>query len=135
MRLAQGSSDRNHINDWARRFSYVPGQRAGADWNFETPNMVPSSMIPSLVQMPEAMKRELYEYPSRISTVAEAERAQKLRMQASEADHDRVFGRSASRVAEVGRLLRYGGEYPGLAKSFRAHQRQDPWSQQVVFAF
>ena len=48
------------------------------------------------------MKRELYEYPSRISTVAEAERAQKLRMQASEADHDRVSGRSTSRVIEGG---------------------------------
>ncbi|MQW89288.1 type VI secretion system tip protein TssI/VgrG, partial [Sinorhizobium saheli] len=103
VRLAQGSSDRNHINDWGRRFSYVPGQRAGADWNFETPRMVPGNATPSLVQMPDAMKRELYEYPARISTVAEAERAQKLRAQASEADHDRVFGRSTSRVIEVGR--------------------------------
>ncbi|AJD39838.1 type VI secretion system Rhs element Vgr family protein [Rhizobium gallicum bv. gallicum R602sp] len=103
VRLAQGSSDRNHINDWSRRYSYVPGQRAGADWNFETPRMVPGTMTPSLVQMPEAVKRELYEYPARISTVAEAERAEKLRMQASEADHDRVFGASTSRVIETGR--------------------------------
>jgi type VI secretion system secreted protein VgrG len=103
VRLAQGSSDRNHISDWSRRYSYVPGQRAGADWNFETPRMVPGTMTPSLVQMPEAAKRELYEYPARISTVAEAERAEKLRMQASEADHDRVFGASTSRVLEVGR--------------------------------
>ncbi len=103
VRLAQGSSDRNHINDWARRFSYVPGQRAGADWNFETPSMVPGTMTPSLVQMPDATKRELYEYPSRIKTVAEAERAQKLRTQATEADHDRVFGASTSRILEAGR--------------------------------
>ncbi|MFK0204720.1 type VI secretion system tip protein TssI/VgrG [Agrobacterium sp. NPDC090283] len=103
VRLAQGSSDRNHINDWARSFSYVPGQRAGADWNFETPSMVPGTMTPSLVQMPDATKRELYEYPSRIKTVAEAERAQKLRTQATEADHDRVFGGSTSRILEAGR--------------------------------
>ncbi|SCX34668.1 type VI secretion system tip protein TssI/VgrG [Agrobacterium rosae] len=103
VRLAQGSSDRNHINDWARRFSYVSGQRAGADWNFETPSMVPGTMTPSLVQMPDANKRELYEYPSRIKTVAEAERAQKLRTQATEADHDRVFGGSTSRILEAGR--------------------------------
>ncbi|KAA3509185.1 type VI secretion system tip protein TssI/VgrG (plasmid) [Agrobacterium rosae] len=103
VRLAQGSSDRNHINDWARRFSYVPGQRAGADWNFETPSMVPGTMTPSLVQMPDATKRELYEYPSRIKTVEEAERAQKLRVQATEADHDRVFGASTSRILEAGR--------------------------------
>ncbi len=103
VRLAQGSSDRNHITDWLRQYSYVPGQRAGADWNFETPNLVPSSMTPSLVQLPEAMKRELYEYPARIGSVAEAERAQKLRMQASEADFDRVSGASTSRVLEAGR--------------------------------
>jgi type VI secretion system secreted protein VgrG len=103
VRLAQGSSDRNHINDWARRFSYVPGQRAGADWNFETPGMVPGTMTPSLVQMPDATKRELYEYPARIRTVEEAERAQKLRTQAIEADHDRVFGSSTTRILEAGR--------------------------------
>ncbi len=103
VRLAQGSSDRNHINDWARRFSYVSGQRAGADWNFETPGMVPGTMTPSLVQMPDATKRELYEYPARIKTVEEAERAQKLRTQSIEADHDRVFGSSTSRILEAGR--------------------------------
>ncbi|MCL6654809.1 type VI secretion protein VgrG [Agrobacterium rubi] len=103
VRLAQGSSDRNHINEWARRFSYVPGQRAGADWNFETPSMVPGTMTPSLVQMPDATKRELYEYPARIKTVEEAERAQKLRAQSIEADHDRVFGGSTSRILEAGR--------------------------------
>ncbi|GAC1043778.1 type VI secretion system tip protein TssI/VgrG [Rhizobium sp. No.120] len=103
VRLAQGSTDRNHISDWTKHYAYVPGQRAGADWNFETPQMVPGTTTPSLVQMPDAMKRELYEYPARISSVAEAERAQKLRMQASEADHNRVVGRSSSRVLEAGR--------------------------------
>ncbi|MDO1583079.1 type VI secretion system tip protein TssI/VgrG [Rhizobium oryzicola] len=103
VRLAQGSSDRNHINEWQRRFSYVPGQRAGADWNFETPSMVPGTMTPSLIQMPDAIKRELYEYPARISSVEEAERAEKLRVQATEADHERVTGGSTSRILEAGR--------------------------------
>lgn len=103
VRLAQGSTDRNHINEWMRTYAYVPGQRTGADWNFETPHMVPANTTPSLVQMPDAMKRELYDYPARISSPAEAERAQKLRMQASEADHNHVFGRSSSRILEAGR--------------------------------
>jgi len=103
VRLAQGSTDRNHINEWMRTYAYVPGQRTGADWNFETPNMVPANTTPSLVQMPDAMKRELYDYPARISSPAEAERAQKLRVQASEADHNHVFGRSSSRILEAGR--------------------------------
>ncbi|TIX90811.1 type VI secretion system tip protein TssI/VgrG [Rhizobium sp. P44RR-XXIV] len=103
VRLAQGSTDRNHINEWMRTYAYVPGQRTGADWNFETPNMVPANTTPSLVQMPDAMKRELYDYPARISSPSEAERAQKLRMQASEADHNHVFGGSTSRILEAGR--------------------------------
>ncbi|WP_271023043.1 type VI secretion system tip protein TssI/VgrG [Rhizobium sp. RCAM05973] len=103
VRLAQGSTDRNHINEWMRHYAYIPGQRAGADWNFETPQIVPGTTTPSLVQMPGAMKRELYEYPARIASVSEAERAEKLRMQASEADHNRVVGRSTSRILEAGR--------------------------------
>jgi type VI secretion system secreted protein VgrG len=103
VRLAQGSTDRNHINEWMRTYAYVPGQRTGADWNFETPQMVPANTTPSLVQMPDAMKRELYDYPARISSPTEAERALKLRMQASEADHNHVFGRSSSRILEAGR--------------------------------
>ncbi|MFD1745018.1 type VI secretion system tip protein TssI/VgrG, partial [Rhizobium helianthi] len=103
VRLAQGSSDRNHINEWQRHFAYVPGKRTGGDWNFETPSMVPRAETPSLIQMPDAIKRELYEYPARISSVAEAERAEKLRVQATEADHERVHGGSTSRILEAGR--------------------------------
>ncbi|WP_234889892.1 type VI secretion system tip protein TssI/VgrG (plasmid) [Agrobacterium vitis] len=103
VRLAQGSSDRNHINEWMRQFSYVPGQRAGADWNFETPSTVPLNVTPSLIQMPGAKQRELYEYPARISDVKEAEVAETFRMQAVEADHERVTGQSNVRFLEPGR--------------------------------
>ncbi|BCH68006.1 type VI secretion system tip protein VgrG [Agrobacterium vitis] len=103
VRLAQGSSDRNHINEWMRQFSYIPGQRAGADWNFETPSTVPLNVTPSLIQMPGAAKRELYEYPASISDVKEAEVAETFRMQAVEADHERVTGQSNVRFLEAGR--------------------------------
>ncbi|ACM40164.1 MULTISPECIES: type VI secretion system tip protein TssI/VgrG [Rhizobium/Agrobacterium group] len=103
VRLAQGSSDRNHINEWMRQFSYVPGQRAGADWNFETPSTVPLNVTPSLIQMPGAKQRELYEYPARISDIKEAEVAETFRTQATEADHERVTGQSNVRFLEAGR--------------------------------
>lgn len=103
VRLAHGSSDRNHITEWTRRFAFTPGSRSGADWNFETPKIVPGTTTPSLVQMPGSAKLELYEYPARISSVEAAERAEKLRVQSNEADHDHVFGSATSRVIEVGR--------------------------------
>ncbi|MDQ0458079.1 type VI secretion system tip protein TssI/VgrG [Rhizobium paknamense] len=103
VRIAQGSSDRNHITEWMRRFRYIPGRRVDADWNFETPGTVPRSTTPSMVQMPGSTARELYEYPARISDHPEAERAGKLRAQASEADHERVTGSSTVRILEPGR--------------------------------
>ncbi len=103
VRLAQGSSDRNHITEWMREFSFIPGQRAGADWNFETPGTVPLKSTPSLIQMPGAKQRELYEYPARIADDQEGDRAETFRMQAEEADHEKVTGQSTVRVLEAGR--------------------------------
>ncbi|GAB1584249.1 hypothetical protein PPNSA23_41920 [Phyllobacterium phragmitis] len=103
VRLTQGSSDCNHITAWRRHYTYIPGQRAGADWNFETPKIIPGTSMPSLVKLPEMAKRELYEFPARALSVEAAERAEKLRMLASEADHERVFGESTSRILEAGR--------------------------------
>jgi type VI secretion system secreted protein VgrG len=36
VRFAMGSADRNHVTQFEKRFRYLPGRRAGADWNFET---------------------------------------------------------------------------------------------------
>ncbi|MVA72654.1 type VI secretion system tip protein VgrG [Agrobacterium vitis] len=103
VRIAQGSSDRNHITEWMRRFSYVPGQRVDADWNFETPNFIPRSQTPSLVELSGNAKRELYNYPARAADYTEMERVGKLRAQATQADHERVKGQSTVRVLEPGR--------------------------------
>lgn len=103
VRIAQGSSDRNHITEWMRRFSYVPGQRVDADWNFETPNFIPRSQTPSLVELSGNAKRELYNYPARAADYTEMERVGKLRAQATQADHERIKGQSTVRVLEPGR--------------------------------
>ena len=103
VRIAQGSSDRNHIREWSRQYSYVPGARAGGDFNFETPRVDVRATTPSLVSLPDNNKRELFEYPARAATIEAAERQKKLRMQAAEADHDRVSGQSNVRILEAGR--------------------------------
>jgi type VI secretion system secreted protein VgrG len=105
VRLAQGSTDRNHIREWTKRLTYVPGQRTGADWNHMTPRIIPINATPSLVSLPGNAKREIYEYPAKAATMQEAERTQKLRMQATEADHVRISGRSNVRVLEAGRRI------------------------------
>lgn len=103
VRLARGSSDRNHITEWMRRFSYVPGKRTGADWNYKTFGTIPMDSTPSLVELPDNHRREVFEWPARAMNHGEAEEAERLRSQASEADHERVSGASAVRFLEAGR--------------------------------
>jgi type VI secretion system secreted protein VgrG len=103
VRIAQGSSDRNHITEWMRSFQFIPGKRVDADWHFESPNAIPIYQTPSLVKMPGSVKRELYNFPARVGDFKEAERVGKLRAQATETDHERVTGQSTVRVLEAGR--------------------------------
>ena len=53
VRFAMGSADRNHVSKFEKRFRYLPGKRAGRDWNVETPSLTPSGQTPSLVKLPK----------------------------------------------------------------------------------
>ncbi|MFS4439691.1 type VI secretion system Vgr family protein, partial [Paracoccaceae bacterium GXU_MW_L88] len=113
VRFAHGSTDRNHINRFETTFRYIPGSHAGADWNFETPGLVPGGNVPSLVKLPKNGNYERFEYPvlpgygsgGRASEGIEdgaVERVARLRMQAQEAEHARVEGASNVRTLAVG---------------------------------
>ena len=52
-----------HNSKFEKRVRYLPGKRAGRDWNFETPNLVPGDETPSLVMLPKNDGYELCEYP------------------------------------------------------------------------
>jgi type VI secretion system secreted protein VgrG len=105
VRYAAGSTDRDHVSSWNRHFAFTPGQRAGRDWNFETPTTVPESAAPSLVKLPRNGAYELYEYPARALDNAASEAATKLRMQAVEADHERIEAASTTRHLAPGAKL------------------------------
>jgi type VI secretion system secreted protein VgrG len=104
-RFSFGSSDRNHVSSWRRRFTFTPGQRAGRDWNFETPGTVPEAGTPSTVKLPRNGAYELYEYPTRALDTSGNERALKLRMQSVESDHEAVQGTSTVRTLAPGAKL------------------------------
>ncbi|WAJ27165.1 type VI secretion system Vgr family protein [Antarcticirhabdus aurantiaca] len=105
VRFAAGSTDRDHVSSWNRHFAFTPGRRAGRDWNFETPTTVPESAAPSLVKLPRNGAYELYEYPARALDNAASEAATKLRMQAVEADHERIEAASTTRNLAPGAKL------------------------------
>ena len=102
LRMARGSTDRNHINGFERTFHFIPSQRAGRDWNFETPGREPDGQAASNVRGQVqggagGAKYELYEYPGRFMDNAAGEGALRQRMQAAETDHNEVAGQSRVR--------------------------------------
>jgi type VI secretion system secreted protein VgrG len=116
VRFAMGSSDRNHVTKFEKTFRYLPGKRAGGDWNFLTPSLVPGGSTPSLVKLPKNDAYELYQYPSLAGYGANSasegidgdavERQSKLRMMSSEADHERIGGASTVRTLSPGRRFK-----------------------------
>jgi type VI secretion system secreted protein VgrG len=68
VRLSLGSSDRNHLNQWRKRYLYTPGKRAASDWNFETPSDAQRGDTPSKVKLPKNGSYELYERASPTAT-------------------------------------------------------------------
>lgn len=112
-RYAAGSTDRNHVTSWKRRFAFTPGKRSGRDWNFETPGTVPGATTPSQVNLPRNGTYELYEYPSRALDTGSNERAGRLRMQSVEADHEGIESQSSVRTLKPGaRLTPYDVAHP-----------------------
>ncbi len=116
IRFAMGSTDRNHISKFEKRFRFVPGKRSGADWNLLTPGGVPAGETPSLIKLPKNEAYDLYEYPmiggygtgsaSQAISNARVEQQSKLRMQAAEADHERIEGHSNVRTLAPARRFK-----------------------------
>jgi type VI secretion system secreted protein VgrG len=116
IRFAMGSSDRNHINKFEKRFRFVPGKRSAADWNFLTPGGPAEGNTPSLVKLPKNEDYDLYEYPMiggyGTESASEAidnkrvEAQSRLRMQAAEVEHERIEGLSNVRTLAPARRFK-----------------------------
>ena len=125
LRMARGSTDRNHIFAFDRTFHFIPSQRAGRDWNFETPGRAPDGQSSSTVRGQVqggagGAKYELYEYPGRFMDNSGGEGAMRNRMQAAETDHDQVTGQSRVRsLTPARRFTPY--EVPHPERVHQAH--------------
>ena len=112
VRFSMGSTDRNSISSFTKTFSFIPGTRSAADWNFLTPNGVPRGVWPSQTELPGNGELNLREYPiiggygvsaaSEGIDITAVEEQSRLRMQAAEAEHNKVEGRSNVRTLAPG---------------------------------
>lgn len=103
VRISNLGANANDIKTWHQHFNYVPNACSAADWNFEKPKNVVQAVTPTLISLNRNRKSELFEYPARVSTIEEAELSGKLRMQATEADYERIEASSYVRTLEAGR--------------------------------
>ena len=114
VRYSLGSADRNRIDRFVRTYAMRAGARAGRDWNFLTPSHTPEGTTPTLHALPRNGPLELFEYPSMGGwgpeggasdgiDAARVEARSRLRMQATEADHERVEGGGDVRSLAPGR--------------------------------
>lgn len=143
IRYSPGSSDSHHIAKIERRLAFVPGRRAGADWNFKTPGQAPQAETPGLVKLPRNDAAEIYEYPAldgygpgtnasdRIDP-GKVEGRARLRMMAHEADHEKVTGEGWSRTMAPGRRFKpfsvaeNGETFEELVTAGIVHEARDP---------
>lgn len=113
IRYAMGSTDRNHISKFEKRFRFIPSSRTGRDWNFENPGSAQEASTPSLHKMPHSEGYELYEYPfiggygtgekaSEGIEYTQLEKQSRFRMMAAEVDHERIEGQSTVRTFSPG---------------------------------
>ncbi|MCL2716131.1 MAG: type VI secretion system tip protein VgrG, partial [Alphaproteobacteria bacterium] len=112
VRFAHGTADVDHITRFDSHYTYVSGSFAATDWNFKTPNGAPMGSTPSLVNLQGNQKLQLYQETiiggygsggaSEQINSKTVEAATRLRMQAIEADHQRVRGESNVRTLAPG---------------------------------
>ena len=143
LRLARGSSDRNQIYAFDRTYRFIPSQRTGRDWNFETPARPPegsgSSNVAGQIEGGQGgAKYELYEYPGRFMQNDDGKSAMRNRMQAAETDHNQVVGQSRVRTLMPARrftpydLLNPDPPYQPHIATRVTHHAEDPTYNGVV---
>src|SRR5262249_9342241 len=84
----------NVIARWQRRHSYKSGKWAQRDYNFKTPSDKLNTNKNTLLNIPQAQKYELYDYPGLYINKGDGDNVTTWRMEAEEAGFELVEGGS-----------------------------------------
>ncbi|XAL98999.1 type VI secretion system tip protein TssI/VgrG [Phycisphaeraceae bacterium D3-23] len=101
------------LTAWAHRYEYRSGKVAVADFNFKLPEAPLQSNERTVVDLPGNKDHELYSYPGQYQERGQGDQVARVRMEAEEADHDRVDGASKLRSFA-----------PGFTFSIEDHHQQ-----------
>ena len=94
----------DHIISWQHDYEFVPGKWSHTDYNFETPSTSLNTSAPKLpsVDVPQADKYEVYDYPGGYAAKSEGEADARIRQEEKEVQHNLVDGASTCRTFTAG---------------------------------
>ena len=89
-----GSLAPNHITSWEHQYEFRSGKWTRTDYNFQMPSTNLLTSTGTMINLPDAKKYEIFDYPGEYFLEAEGEPVTKVRMEEEEAGFDVATGSS-----------------------------------------
>ncbi|HKM52810.1 MAG TPA: type VI secretion system tip protein TssI/VgrG, partial [Isosphaeraceae bacterium] len=87
-----GSLAPNHIQSWEHYYEFRSGKWTRTDYNFETPSTNLLTTTTTVIDLPDAPKYEIFDYPGEYVIKGDGDPVTKVRMEEEEAGYDVVSG-------------------------------------------
>lgn len=85
---------KDHLTSWEHCYEFRSGKVMQTDYNFKTPLTSLRTSTQTVVDLPDAKKYELYDYPGEYETTGDGNPETKFRMEEEEVAYDVVHGSS-----------------------------------------
>lgn len=82
------------IKSWTHHYQFCSGKWSLTDYNFEQPSTSLATNTPTILKLKDVAKYEVYDYPGEYGSKADGTPLTKVRMEATEAAHDKVHAKS-----------------------------------------
>ncbi len=110
------------IDNWEHQFELRAGKVAMTDYYFKDPSTSLLASTETLVDLPDAKKYEMFDYPGDYRFKPDGEESIKVRMEEQEIPHDTVRGSSECRDFAPGAKFTLGDlDLPGKAESGQSY--------------
>ena len=94
VKYSSGSLAPNHIVTWEHHYEFRSGKWTRTDYNFEMPSTNLLTTTSTLIDLPDAKKYEIFDYPGEYFIKDEGDPVTKVRMEEEEVGYDVVTGAS-----------------------------------------
>src|SRR5262245_54061958 len=85
-----GSLAPNHVQSWEHQYEFRSGKWSRTDYNFETPSTSLLTTSSTVIDLPDAPKYEIFDYPGEYFLKGDGDPVTKVRIEEEEAGYDVV---------------------------------------------